>query len=85
LNDVVPIDGDWLVVLSAASSQAPFFSGLLGFLDAQGEATLAFDFSTAAPLPQILNGLQFTFAAFVWDGPWAPTGAAANPCDVMLR
>ncbi len=85
LNDIVPIDGDWLVVLSAASSQAPFFSGLLGFLDAQGEATLSFDFSTAAPLPQILNGLQFTFAAFVWDGPWAPTGAAANPCDVMLR
>ena len=85
LNDSVPIEGDWLVVLSAASSEAPFFSGLLGFLDAQGEAVWTIDFSTAAPLPQVLNGLQFTFASFVWDGPWAPTGAAANPCDVMLR
>lgn len=84
LNDVVPIDGDWLVVHSAASSEAPIFTGFLGFLDAAGEATCGFDL-TGIVLPQALNGYRLTFCAFVWDGPWASTGAASNPCDVMLR
>jgi hypothetical protein len=85
LNDVVPLDGDWLVVASAASQTAPFYQGFLGFLDLQGEATCTLDYSSAAPLSQVLNGWQLTLAAFVWDGEWAPTGAATSPCDVMLR
>lgn len=85
LDDVVAIDGDWLVVASAGSNEAPWFSGFLGFLDVDGNATLTLDLSSAAPLPQLLNGMQLTFAAFVWNGPWAPTGAGSNPCDVQLR
>jgi Acetyl xylan esterase (AXE1) len=85
LNDIVPIEGDWLVVASAGSMEPPYYGNFLGWLDAAGEATVTFDLSSIAPLPQVLNGLQFTFAAFVWDGSWAPTGAASNPCDVMLR
>jgi predicted acyl esterase len=84
LNDVIPVDADWLVIASAASSQAPYFTGFLGFLDNDGEATCSLDLSTVA-LPQVLNGYRLTFATFVWDGQWAPTGAAANPCDVLLR
>jgi hypothetical protein len=84
LNDVVPIDGDWLVAQSAGSSEAPYYSGFLGFLDAAGEAPCSFDLSTVA-LPQGLNGYRLTLVAFVWDGQWAPTGAAANACDVWLR
>ncbi len=84
LNDVVPIDGDWLVVYSAGSSEPPFFSGFLGFLDGEGNAGIGLDFSSVV-LPQILNGYSLTMAAFVWDGPWAASGAAANACDVLLR
>lgn len=84
LNDVIPLAGDWLSIVSAASTTAPFV-GFLGWLDADGEALCTFDLSGLAALPQELNGLQFTAAAFVWDGPWAPTGAASNPCDVLLR
>jgi predicted acyl esterase len=85
LNDIVPVEADWLVIASAGSNEAPIYGNFLGHLDAQAEAVITFDLSSIAPLPQVLNGLQFTFAAFVWDGPWAPTGAASNPCDVMLR
>jgi predicted acyl esterase len=84
LNDVVPIDGDWLVLMSAGSCEPPFFVNLLGFLDANGEAACQFDLSSVV-LPQFLDGFCLTMCAFVWDGPWLPTGAAANPCDVMLR
>ena len=84
LNGVIPVDADWLAVASAGSSQAPYFTGFLGFLDQDGEATSLCDLTTVA-LPQGLNGLRLTFAAFVWDGQWAPTGAGANPCDVLLR
>lgn len=84
LNEIVPIDGDWLVVHSAASSEAPFFTGFLGFLDAAGDATCTLDLGSLV-LPQQLNGYRLTLCAFVWDGPWAATGASANPCDVMLR
>ncbi|HEX5051476.1 MAG TPA: alpha/beta fold hydrolase [Planctomycetota bacterium] len=85
LNDIVPVEGDWLVIVSAGSSQAPFFGGFLGFLDGEGVGTATLDLSSAAPLPGVLNGLQLTFVGFAWDGAWAPTGKAANPCDVMLR
>ena len=85
LNDVVPIEGDWLVIASAGSLEPPFYGNFLGWLDGSGQTTITFDLSSIAPLPQVLNGLQLTFAAFVWDGPWAPTGAASNPCDVMMR
>ncbi len=84
LNAVIPIDADWLVIYSAASSEAPLFTGFLGFLDSNGEAHPVLDLS-AVPLPQALNGYRLTLGAFVWDGAWATTGAAANPCDVMLR
>lgn len=84
LNDSLPIEGDWLVVQSAGSSEPPFFAGFLGFLDTNGEATSTFDLSSVV-LPQFLNGYRLTFCSFVWDGPWAPTGAASNAADVMLR
>lgn len=85
LNAVLPIDPDWLVLMSAGSSEPPLFSGFLGFLDGAGRADVTFNLSSVAPLPTVLNGLSFTFAAFVWDGPWAATGAASTPCDVLMR
>ncbi|MFY9344019.1 MAG: hypothetical protein WAT39_16135, partial [Planctomycetota bacterium] len=85
LNDVIPIEADWLVLASAGSLQAPIFAGFLGFLDGTGNVDATLALGSAAPLPQLLNGLALTFAAFVWDGAWAATGAAATPCDVLLR
>jgi hypothetical protein len=83
LNATIPLDVDWLAIESVASSTAPF-AGFLGFLDAAGEAGCGLDLSGIA-LPQGLNGYRVTFAAFVWDGPWAPTGAPSNAVDVHLR
>lgn len=83
LNAIIPLDVDWLTIESVAAT-APPFAGMLGFLDAAGEASLGLDLS-GVPLPQGLNGYRFTFAAFVWDGPWAPTGAASNAAEVQLR
>ncbi|MEZ6038222.1 MAG: hypothetical protein R3F29_12130 [Planctomycetota bacterium] len=86
LGEAISIDGDWLVQASAANTWQPnFYQGFLGWLDNDGEAQLVLDYSAAAPLPQLLHGLQLTLVAFVWDGPWAPTGAASNAFDVMLR
>ncbi|MBL8754328.1 MAG: hypothetical protein JNK15_13585 [Planctomycetes bacterium] len=84
LNDVIPVDGDWLAITSAASNTS-MFAGFLGFLDGAGTATMTFDLVPVGTIPAVLNGLSFTFAAFVWDGPWAPTGAASAPGDVWLR
>lgn len=83
LNATIPIDVDWLAIESVASTTPPF-AGMLGFLDPSGEATCGLDL-TGIPLPQGLNGYRFTFAAFVWDGPWAPTGAPSNAAEVQLR
>lgn len=83
LNATIPIDVDWLTIESVASTTLPFV-GMLGFLDANGDATCGLDLA-GIPLPQGLNGYRFTFAAFVWDGPWAPTGAPSNAADVHLR
>ncbi|MCB9877989.1 MAG: hypothetical protein H6835_10350 [Planctomycetes bacterium] len=86
LGETIPTDGDWLVIASAANTWEPaFYQGFLGFLDNDGNAQLVLDYSAISPLPQFLNGLQLTLVGFVWDGPWAPTGAASNAFDVMLR
>jgi predicted acyl esterase len=84
LGQLLPLEDDWLLAASAASG-APFYSGFLGFLDASGVANVGFDYSSAAPLPQLLNGLQVTMAAFVWDYEWAPTGQPTNACEILLR
>ncbi len=85
LGESVPIEGDWLVGVSVASMQAPYFTGFLGFLDADGNANGQLDFSSIAPMPTFLMGWNLTLAGFVWDGEWAPTGAATNALDVMFR
>ena len=54
-------------------------------LDVDGEASCALDYSSAAPLPQILNGYHLTMVAFVWDEPWSQTGQATNASEIMLR
>lgn len=84
LGVTVPVEGDWLVVASAASS-LPYYTGFLGFLDASGEAGCTVDYSAVAPLPQVLNGSRLTMIAFVWDSQWAPTGEASNACEIALR
>ncbi|MFK7739694.1 MAG: alpha/beta fold hydrolase [Planctomycetota bacterium] len=84
LNSFVPAEDDWLFVASAGST-LPYYSGFLGFLDANGDASCTLDYSFAAPLPQLLNGLQLTMAAFIWDYEWSPTGEPTNPCDILLR
>jgi len=83
LNATIPIDVDWLAIESVASTSAPF-AGFLGFLDAAGDAACGLDLA-GIPLPQGLNGYRLNFAAFVWDGPWAPTGAPSNAAEVQLR
>ena len=84
LGVTVPVEGDWLVVASAAS-QLPYYSGFLGFLDANGDASCSVDYSVVAPLPQALNGHRLTMTAFVWDFHWAPTGEPTNACEIALR
>jgi predicted acyl esterase len=84
LGVTVPVEGDWLVVASAAST-LPYYVGFLGFLDASGEADCSVDYSVVAPLTQVLNGRHLTMAAFVWDFPWAQSGEATNACEVALR
>jgi hypothetical protein len=85
LGDLVPLAPDWLVGVSVASMQAPYFSGFLGVLDGDGNADATLDFSSIAPMPYFLSGWCLTTAGFVWDGPWAPTGAATNALDVLMR
>lgn len=84
LGVTVPLEGDWLVVASAAST-LPYYTGFLGFLDANGEADCSVNYSVAAPLVQALNGRHLTMAAFVWDFPWAQSGEATNACEIALR
>jgi hypothetical protein len=84
LGEVVPLDGDWLTVASAGSS-AVYYTGFLGMLDGNGETSCVLDYSSVAPLPQILNGYNLTMAAFIWDYAWAPTGESTNACEIMLR
>ena len=71
--------------MASAGSSAVYYTGFLDLLDGNGEADCVLDFSSAAPLPQLLNGYGLTMAAFIWDGPWAPTGEATNACEIMLR
>jgi len=85
LGEMVPVEPDWMVGVSVASMQAPFFTGFLGFLDAEGEAIGHLDFSSIAPLPGFLAGWSLTAAGFVWDGEFAPTGAPTNALDVQFR
>ncbi|MBX3462886.1 MAG: acetylxylan esterase [Planctomycetes bacterium] len=85
LGEDVPIEGDWLVGVSVASQQAPYFTGFLGFLDADGVANGQLDFSSIAPMPTFLTGWCLTAGGFVWDGIFASTGAPTNPLDVVFR
>ncbi len=84
LNDVIPVEDDWLEGVVTGAIHQPQFQGFLGLLDAGGEATAVLDFSAFAPLPPELTGLRLSFAAFVFDSPLS-AGAASNPCDLFLR
>ncbi|MCA8949238.1 MAG: acetylxylan esterase [Planctomycetes bacterium] len=85
LNDVLPLEYDWLVGVSTVGWMQPEFTNFLYDLDAAGEATAVLDFSAWAPLPLEFVGLRLTFAAFVFDAFGSPSGAATNPCDVVLK
>lgn len=85
LGETVPINPDWLFGVSIASTWTPFFTGFVGGLDANGDAIGTLDLSTAAPMPVFLTGWCLTAVGFVWDGPWAPTGAPTNALDVQFR
>ncbi len=84
LNDVIPLQDDWLEGVVTGAINQPEFLGFFGVTDAAGEATATLDFSAFAPLPPILTGLRLSFAAFVFD-PSLASGAASNPCDLFLR
>ena len=84
LGELFPLEDDWLLVASAGNPGG-FYTGFLGFLDIDGNATVGFDYSPAAPLPQFLNGRQITMAAFVWDYEWAPSGQPSNACELLLK
>ena len=84
-GDDLPIEADWLAIASAGGAPGTYYTGFFGLLDDDGEATCSFDYSSAAPLPQLLNGWHLTVTAFAWDGPASPTGTACNAVDVMLR
>ena len=78
----LPLTVDALLV-STASSTKGIFTGAIGKLDAHGNATMNFDMTLLPPLPQVCNGSQLTFAAFVWDFTGIG-GAASNAWDVLL-
>ena len=84
LNDVIPLQDDWLEGVVTGAIYQPEFLGFFGVTDAIGEATATLDFSAFAPLPPILTGFRLSFAAFVFDASLA-SGAASNPCDLFLR
>jgi len=84
LGEIFPVQDDWLLIASAGATGG-FYTGFLGFLDSEGNVALGFDYSPAAPLPQFLNGLQITMAAFVWDYQWAPSGQPTNACEILLK
>ena len=85
LNDIVPIELDWLVGASVATNEPPFFAGFVGVTDAAGNVGAQMDFSLLAPLPEILSGMQLTVIGFILDGEGALTGASSNACDILLR
>lgn len=85
LNDVMPLESDWLVGIVSAAWVQPEFTNFLGILDANGDATAAMDFGIHAPLPPELTGLRLSYAAFVFDSVLGLTGAASNACDVFLQ
>ena len=85
LNDVMPIETDWLVGIISTSWYQPELVGFLGDLDLQGESTAIVSLAVHAPLPPELTGARLTFCAFVFDSFSTGTGAATNPTDVMLR
>ncbi|MCA8976974.1 MAG: hypothetical protein KDC98_19780 [Planctomycetes bacterium] len=85
LNDIMPLESDWLVGIISTSRSRPELIDFFGELDAGGNATAVVDFRAYAPLPAELAGLRLSFAAFVFDSFVAMTGAATNPCDVFLR
>lgn len=85
LNDVMPLENDWLVGIVSAAWVQPEFTNFLGILDANGDATAAMDFSMHAPLPPELTGLRLSYAAFVFDSVLGLSGAASNACDVFLQ
>jgi hypothetical protein len=85
LNDVMPLENDWLVGIVSGSLPQPEFGNFLGALDGNGEATAVLNFSPFAPLPPELTGLRLSFVGFVFDSMAGLSGAATNPCDVFLR
>jgi hypothetical protein len=85
LNDVLPLESDWIVGIVTGAISQPEFQGFLGSLDGNGNASIALNFSPYAPLPPELTGLRLSFAAFVWDDFTGVSGAASNPCDVFLQ
>ena len=84
LNDVIPLQDDWLEGVVTGAINQPQFLGFFGLIDAAGEATATLDFSAFAPLPPELTGFRLSFATFVFDASLAG-GAASNPCDLFLR
>jgi len=85
LNDVMPIEYDWLVGIVSSAWLQPEFTNFLGTLDAAGEATALMNFGPHAPLPAVLTGLRLSYVAFVFDSMAGMTGASTNACDVFLR
>jgi hypothetical protein len=85
LNDLMPLENDWLVGIITGALLQPEFHNFLGTLDANGEATASMDFSLYAPLPAELSGFRLSFAAFVFDSMAGLSGAATNACDVFLQ
>jgi alpha-beta hydrolase superfamily lysophospholipase len=85
LNDLMPLENDWLVGIVSAAWVQPEFTNFLGILDANGEATATMDFGVHAPLPPALTGLRLSYAAFVFDSMLGLSGAASNACDVFLQ
>lgn len=85
LNDVMPLENDWLVGIVSAAWFQPEFGNFLGILDANGDSLATMNFSAYAPLPPELTGLRLSYVAFVFDSVAGISGSASNPCDVFLQ
>ncbi|MBK8980004.1 MAG: glycoside hydrolase family 18 protein [Planctomycetes bacterium] len=83
-GDVLPIGLDGLAPALLAAP-GPLFGGLLGTLDARGNAAARLGFDLLPALPPALIGLELSFAALIETGvsaaPWLPS----NPIEIRFE
>ncbi len=79
--DLLTQNALWLV----ANGAAPYLSGFLGDLDADGRATAVLDWTSVGPLPSELQGHRVTLSVWTASGAVGEMDSVSNPLDVYPR